>query len=332
MKGSTSRMQGKEASEQETRKCTAGIDVSKDWLDAHVLPSSQSLRVANRRDGICQLKRWLLKHKADLIAVEATGKWHRELCRSLRASHLAVAVIDPYRVRNFAKANRILAKTDRLDAKVLAMFAATMDPACRAPTPQTIEAMQELVTARASAVEEETSLKNQLGCAHTAFLKRQLARRIVQLKAHIKALEQQCLGQIRADASLARRYAILTSIPGFGTVVAITLIAFLNELGLLTNKQIGALAGVVPIADDSGERKGIRVIWGGRGIVRRMLYLAALSASRHNNDMKLFRQQLSAKGKSAKVCLIAMARKLVVLANTLITQNRNWQPSAPQYA
>ena len=325
-------MQGKEASEQETRNCTAGIDVSKNRLDAHILPSSDSLSVANTSSGIRQLKRWLLKQKVDLIAVEATGKWHRELCRSLRASGLAVAVIDPYRVRNYAKAERILAKTDRLDAKVLAMFAATMKPDCRAPTPEVIEDMQELVTARANAVEEETSLQNQLGSAKTHFLKRQLARRVAQLKAHIKDIEQACLKQIKSDDALARRFAILTSIPGFGTVVAITLIAFLNELGSLTNKQIGALAGVVPIADDSGERKGIRVVWGGRGIIRRMLYLAALSASRHNRDMKLFRQHLSAEGKAPKVCLIAIARKLVVLANTLITENRQWQPAAPQNA
>lgn len=325
-------MQGKEASEQETRNCTAGIDVSKNRLDAHVLPSSESLHVANTSAGIRQLKRWLLKLKVDLVAVEATGKWHREVCRSLRASGLAVAVIDPYRVRNFAKANRILAKTDRLDAKVLAMFAATMNPDCRAPAPEVIEDMQELVTARANAVEEETSLQNQLGSAQTSFLKRQLTRRIVQLKGHINDLEQKCLEQIKSDAALARRHTILTSIPGFGTVVAITLIAFLNELGSLTNKQIGALAGVVPVADDSGERKGYRVVWGGRGSIRRMLYLAALSASQHNRDMKLFRQHLEANGKSAKVCLIAVGRKLVALANTLITQDRIWQPIAPQNA
>jgi len=325
-------MQGKEASEQETRKCTAGIDVSKHWLDAHVLPAAQSLHVANTREGIRQLKRWLLKCKADLVAVEATGKWHRELCRSLRASHIAVAVIDPYRVRNYAKAERVLAKTDQLDAKVLAMFAAAMNPSCRPPAPQLIEDMQELVTARANAVEEETSLQNQLGSAKTGFLKRQLARRVAQLKAHIKDIERVCLEQIKSDHVLARRFTILTSIPGFGKVVAITLIAFLNELGSLTNKQIGALAGVVPIADDSGERKGYRVVWGGRGIIRRMLYLAALSASKHNRDMKLFRQHLSAEGKAPKVCLIAIARKLVVLANTLITENRQWQPAAPQNA
>ncbi len=321
-------MQGKEASEQETRKCTAGIDVSKNWLDAHVLPASQSLRVANTRDGIRQLKRWLLQRQPELVVVEATGKWHRELCRSLTASQIAVAVSDPYRVRMFAKAQGIFAKTDRLDAKVLAMFAAMMAPSCRALAPQALEAMQELVTARTSAVAEQIALKNQFSAATGTFLKRQLARRIVQLTAHIKALEHECLKQINADEALAGRYAILTSIPSFGAA----LIAFLSELGSLSNKQIGALAGLAPVADDSGEREGVRVIWGGRGQVRRTLYLAALSAVRYNNDMRAFHHRLAANGKSPKAILIAVARKLVLLANTLLAQNRTWQPKAPQNA
>ena len=148
-------MQGKEASEQETQeaqKCSAGIDVSKNWLDGHILPASKSLRVANTQEGIRQLKRWLLKHEVGLVAVEATGKWHRVLCRSLAASPIRVAVPDPYRVRMFAKAQGIFAKTDKLDARVLAMFAALMAPSCRAPAPQALEALQELVTARTSAV------------------------------------------------------------------------------------------------------------------------------------------------------------------------------------
>jgi transposase len=325
-------MQGKEASEQETQKCTAGIDVSKDWLDAHVLPSSESLRVANHREGIRQLKRWLLRRKVELIAVEATGKWHREVYRSLSASKLAVAVIDPYRVRMFAKAQGILAKTDRLDAKVLAMFAAMMSPSCRPPTPQALEAMQELVTARASAVDEAVALKNQLAAATVPFLKRQLDRRIKQLGTHIEALEKECIRQINADEGLARRFVVLTSIPGFGDVVAITLIACLAELGSLSHKQVGALGGLAPVADDSGQRQGNRVIWGGRAAVRRILYLAAVSARTCNADMKAFYQRLIANGKKPKAALIAVARKLLVLANILISQNRYWQPAAPQSA
>jgi transposase len=332
MKGSTSRMQGKEASEQETPKCTAGIDVSKSWLDAHVLPSTESLRVANTPDGIRQLKRWLLKRDVELVAVEATGKWHREVCRSLRASQIAIAVTDPYRVRMFAKAQGIFAKTDRLDAKVLAMFAALMSPSCRVPAPQALEAMQELVTARTSAVTEQTALKNQLSAATRAFLKRQLKTRIKQVAAHIKALEKECLKLIKADEGLARRFAILTSVPSFGDIVAITLIACMAELGSLSDKQIGALGGLAPVADDSGERQGARVVWGGRGAVRRILYLAALSAKSCNNDMRAFYSRLIANGKAPKAALVAVARKLLLLANVLIAEDRIWQPKAPQNA
>ncbi len=323
-------MQGKEASEQETLKCTAGIDVSKNWLDAHVLPASESLRVANNGEGIRRLKRWLMRHKVQLVAIEPTGKWHRELYRSLLASGLAVAVVNPYRVRSFAKAQGILAKTDRLDAKVLAMFAAMMAPVCRAAAPQALETMQELVVARANAVAERTALKNQLAAAGGRFLKRQLTRRIAQLAAHIEALETECLQQIKGNEDLARRFAVLTSIPGFGAVVATTLIACLAELGSLSSKQIGALGGLAPVADESGERRGARVVWGGRPIVRRFVYLAALSAKTCNSDMKNFYSRLLATGKAKKAALVAVARKLLVLANTLIAQDRLWQPTAPQ--
>jgi len=325
-------MQGKEASEQETPKCTAGIDVSKDWLDVDVLPAAESLRVANTKEGIRRLKRWLLRHEVELVAVEARGNWHRQVCRSLAASPIAVAITDPYRVRMFAKAQGILAKTDRLDAKVLAMFARMMAPPCRTPAGQVFEDMQELVTARAAAVAEEVALKNQLSAATGNFLKRQLARRIKQLAGHVKALEKECLSLIKADEALARRFAILTSIPGFGDVVAMTLIAKLSELGSLTTKQVAALGGLAPVADDSGMRRGIRVIWGGRTTVRTVLYLAALSAAKHNADLKLFYQRLTAIGKEPKAVLIAVARKLLVLANLLIAKDRLWQPEAPKYA
>jgi transposase len=325
-------MQGKEASEQETRNCIAGIDVSKDWLDAHIGPAFGSLRVANTTTGIRQLKRRLLCLRVRLVVVEATGRWHRQVARSLRASSIPVAVIDPYRVRMFAKAHGILAKTDRLDAKVLAMFGATMSPACRPPAPEALEAMQELVTARASAVDERVALQNQLAAAKESFLKKQLRRRIEQLSTHIEALEKECLRQIKADEALSRRYEILVSIPSFGNVVAMTLIVLLAELGSLNEKQIAALGGLAPVADDSGQRQGVRVIWGGRSAVRRVLYLAALSAKTCNKDMKTFYDRLIDNGKARKQALIAVARKLLLLANLLISQDRIWQATAPQNA
>ena len=180
-------MQGKEASEQETGKSNAGIDVSKSWLDVHVVPAGATLRVANTRDGIRKLKRWLTRFDLALLVIEATGKWHRDVRRSLHAAAIPVAVVDPFRVRMFAKACGILAKTDRLDARVLAQFAAVMAPAVRAPMPQAMEELAELVTARASAVAEETALKNQLSAAISPFLKRQLGRRLERIAKDIAA-------------------------------------------------------------------------------------------------------------------------------------------------
>lgn len=324
-------MQGKDASEQETKvKSTAGIDVSKDWLDLHVLPCGQSLRVANTRDGIRKLKRWLLRFDLALVAVEATGKWHRFVQRSLFASGLPVAVADPFRVRMFAKAQGIFAKTDRLDARVLAQFAAVMTPTVRPPSPEALEELQELVGARESAVEVQTALKNQLSVAKDGFLVRQLKRRIARMEKDVAAIEGEIRKRIKADPTFAKRYAILTSIPSFGFVVAVTLIARLAELGTCNARQIGMLAGLAPIADDSGKHQGVRVIWGGRPAVRRMLYLAALSAARSSPAMKAVYERLIDNGKSAKLALIAIARKLAVLANTLVTENRNWELYPPK--
>jgi transposase len=326
-------MQGKEASEQETKaKSNVGIDVSKCWLDVHVTPSSERRRFANDGAGIRGLKRWLLRHDIALVAIEATGKWHRPLHRSLVASAITVAVVDPYRVRKFAQAQGQFAKTDRLDARLLAAFATIMNPAERAPAPQAMVELAELVGARASAVEALTALKNQLGTAECGFLKRQLKRRIGRADNDIAALDTEILNRIEADDALARRYAILTSIPSVGFAVAATLIACLAEIGSATAKQIALLAGLAPIADQSGKRQGVRVIWGGRAAVRRVLYLAALSASRYNADMKTFYARLRAAGKAPKVALIAVARKLVILANTLIREDRTWQPAAVKYA
>ncbi len=326
-------MQGKEASEQETKvKSSVGIDISKCWLDVHVSPAEERLRVANSHVGIRQLKRWLLRHEIALVVIEATGKWHRHLHRSLVASAIPVAVADPYRVRRFAQAQGIFAKTDRLDARVLASFAAMMTPSVRAPAPQAVAELAELVGARASAVEAQAALKNQLGTAECKFLKQQIERRIGRASKDIATLDGEILKRIKADDGLARRYAILTSIPSFGFAVAATLIACLAEIGSATAKQIGMLAGLAPIADQSGERDRVRVIWGGRPAVRRVLYLAALSATRFNADMKAFYRRLTAAGKPPKVALIAVARKLAVLANTLISEDRTWEPRTPNYA
>ncbi len=325
-------MQGKEPSEQETRKCSAGIDVGKSWLDVHMLPSEDRKRFSNDAAGIRQLKRWLLLRKPTVVVIEATGKWHRAVHRSLAASQIAVAVTNPFRVRMFAMAQGAAAKTDRLDARVLALFAALMVPEVRVPAPQGIEELKEIVATRQNAVDEETALKNQLAAATVGCVIRQLTRRIAQLGKHIKSLEKECLKRIHTDAALARRFEILKSVPGCGEIVAMTLVACLDELGTLTAKQIARLTGLAPLADDSGQRHGVRVIAGGRGSVRRILYLAAVTAARVNPDLKTFYERLRTNGKEAKVALVAVARKLAIIANTLIVQDRLWQPHAPKPA
>ncbi len=323
-------MQGKEASEQATQaKSSVGIDVSKDRLEVHVVPSGRMLSVANSQQGIRQLKRWLGRLSLNLVVLEATGKWHRLVWRSLHASSIPVAMIDPFRARMFAKAEGTLAKTDQLDAAVLARFAAVMNPQVRPPPPQALEDLAELVAGRDAAVAQQTALSNQLKAATVGVLRRQLQTRIRQLDKDVAALEREIAARIKAEPGLERRYLILTSIPGVGKTVAATLIARLAELGSLTDKQIAMLAGLAPIADQSGRHDGRRVVFGGRGSVRRMLYLSAVSAIRCNPPMRVFYKRMRAAGKAAKLALIAVARKLALLANTLIANDRTWTPSPP---
>jgi transposase len=325
-------MQGKESSEQEANgKSYVGIDVCQSWLDIHILPGDIALRVPNTDQGHRQLKRRLKRDNVELITIEATGKWHRQLHRSLHAGDYRVAVVNPLRARLFAEAIGFLAKTDRLDARMLATFAMSLTPAVRPPAPESLNAIRELVQARSSAVDEQTALANQRAAAETTFLRRQLASRLARIAKDIVALDAEILKSIEADASLARRYAVLVSIPGFGPVTATTLLTCLAELGTCDHKQIASLAGLAPLADQSGQHDGRRTIYGGRAVVRRALYLAALSAARYNRDMKALYRRLTKVGKLKKVALIAVARKLVVLANALVQENRLWQVSAPSH-
>lgn len=323
-------MQGKVVSNQGTSdKSTAGIDVSKEWLDAHIKPCGKSLRVANDKVGIGKLKRLFISHNVGLVVVEATGKWHRLVRRSLFADGIPVAEVNPYRVRNFARATNILAKNDKLDAQALALFGVAMEPDVRPPPPEMMEMLAELVHGRLTAVKEQTSLKNQLSSATNKFFISQLKRRLTRIEQDIEALEKECLKHINADPALARRCVILTSIPGVGLATAITLIACLSELGSLNSKAITKLVGVAPLDDDSGKRQGRRTIWGGRSHVRSMAYMAAISASQFNPPLKAYYERLRANGKEFKRATIAVVRKLVILANLLVAENRTWQPQAP---
>lgn len=329
--GSKSRMQGKAAQKLRTdQQSDVGIDVCQSWLDIYVLPEAKELRVANNAEGIRKLKKWLKPFDIAMVAVEATGKWHRLVVRSLTASAIPVAVTDPYRVRCFAKAGGVAAKTDRLDARVLALYAKLMKPEIRTLTPETIENLRELVVARDHAVGAVTALKNQRHAACDKFLIGLIEKEIVRADKYVAKLDGEIIKRIKADPGLKRRYDIVTSVPGIGDVTAMTLIAYFDELGTCSPKQIASLAGLAPRANESGQSIGKREIGGGRAIVRKALYLSALTASRLIPSYKALSDRIKAKGSCAKVALIAVARKLAVVLNTLVAADRLWSETPPK--
>lgn len=262
--------------------------------------------------------------------MEATGKYHRAALRILHEAGLSVAIVNPLRARLFAEAIGVLGKTDALDARMLAMMGAMLEPTPTPPPPQALEALRELVNARNAATAERTALTNRLASAATTFLRTELRRRIAACNRHIERLDAEIERRITDHPATARRFAILLSIPGIGPVTAVALLTGLAELGTCTAKQAALLAGLAPIANDSGERNGPRSIRGGRMLVRNTVYMAALAASRYNPDLAVFAKRLRQAGKKPKVVPIAVTRKLVVLANTLLAQDRFWSPRLKQ--
>jgi len=318
-------MQGKVLLEaRSAQPVYVGGDVCKDHLDVYLHPLAHRCRVTNDRNGLRRLKRLLAEHDVKLIVMEATAKYHRLAHRSLSQSGLAVAIVNPLRARLFAEAIGTLAKTDRVDAKMLAILGEALGPQARPPAEEALEALQELVHARNTATAERTALANRLAASQVALLRKELRQRLKSLDGHIERLDAAIVARIAADPALARRYEILISIPGVGPGVAANLLVDLAELGSLDRHAIATLAGVAPFADDSGEATGQRHIKGGRASPRRALYWAALSAARHNPDLSAFYKRLVEAGKKPKVALTAVMRKLVVLANTLLKENRLW--------
>ena len=319
-------MQGKVSPEPNAEaRVYVGIDVCKAWLDVYLHPLGRKLRLSNDLSGFKRLKKALKPHGVALIVMEATGKYHRAAQRTLHAAGFAVAVVNPLRSRLFAEAMGALAKTDAVDARLLAILGESLEPKAVPPSSEAIEELQELVQARSAAVAEASALANRAGESRTKFLKTELARRLKSLERHIARLAKEILKRIKSDQGLARRYEILSSIPSFGPIVAATLVALMSELGLISNKAAALLAGLAPIACDSGQKTGARHIKGGRAHVRCALYMAAIAATRCNPDLAAFYKRLRDAGKKPKVALTAVMRKLILLANTLIRQDRLWE-------
>lgn len=304
-----------------------GIDVSKSWLDVAMRPINKVFRVANNKKGFKALLKHLAGVSTALVVVEATGKYSNGVHRFLSEHGIGVAVINPYRSRKFADMLGRLAKTDVIDANLLAQFAEMVRPQAREPASKSLEELKELMRARDAAIADRTALKNRLKTAESRRLMSELERQLKACVRHVERLETAIQNVIKEDRDLTLRFKICQSVPGVGPTVAAGLIAYMPELGKLTAKQAAALSGTAPMNWDSGEMRGSRRIQGGRAALRRLLYMSAIVASTRGpaTHLQATYRHLIANGKPAKVALVAVMRKLVILANTLIAEKRNWQ-------
>lgn len=322
-------MQAKVSPERSATRFYVGIDVCKDRLDVYIHPVGQKLQVSNDARGLKKLKRALAAYPNARVIMEATGKFHRAAHRGLHDDGFAVVIVNPLRARLFAEALGALAKTDGIDSKILAILGESLEPSAVPPPSLAVEELQELVRCREAAVDARTALCNQLGATRAASAKVEIKSQIRAAETAIENLTAKIERQIKSDPVLARRWEVITSIPGLGPVTAAALVAGLIEIGRLSAKQVAMLVGVAPIAKDSGQSNGERHIRGGRPNLRRALYMAAVTAARCNPDLKTFYERLIRQGKKTKVALTAVLRKLVVLANALVAQDRLWQTNAP---
>jgi transposase len=306
-------------------KIFVGIDVSKDRLDVHVQPSGQSFDLTRDEAGIGQLIERLQGLHPALIVLEATGGLQIKAAGALAAAGLPVAVVNPRQVRDFARATGQLAKTDRLDARVIALFAEKVEPPSRPLPDEAAQLLRALIGRRRELVELRVAERNRLRQTSVAWLRRDLERAIADITKRIEAIEVEIETHVKGSPIWHVQEDLLRSVPGIGKTVSRTLIAELPELGKLTRRQIAALVGVAPFARDSGLFRGRRMVAGGRSTVRAVLYMATITASRCNPAVAVMYQRLIAAGKPAKVALTACMRKLLVILNAIARDRRPWQ-------
>ena len=302
-----------------------GIDVSKDRLDVHIRPSGEAFAVARNGDDLERLAHRLRARRPELVVLEATGGFEITVAAALAGAGLPLAVINPAQIRAFAKATGRLAKTDRLDAELIARFAEQVRPTPRPVADAQARALAELVTRRRQLVEMIGMESNRRRQARSPKVLRGIERTLAALQTALAELDQEIDGQIRASPAWRAAEDLLTSVPGIGRITARTLIAELPELGRIDRRGIAALVGVAPINHDSGSWRGHRAIAGGRADVRHVLYMAALTAVRWNPAIRALYTRLRDRGRPAKAALVAAMRKLLTILNAILRDRRPWQ-------
>jgi transposase len=303
-----------------------GIDVSKAHLDLACRPGAAS-REPNTAEGIAAVVALLAQLRPALVVLEATGGLELPLVVALAAAALPVAVVNPRQVRDFAKATGTLAKTDALDARVLAHFGEALRPEPRPLPNDAARDLEALLTRRRQLVALRVAEQGRLRSARGEVVRRDLESHIADLGRRLEAVDQELGRLIQASELWREKEQLLRSVPGIGPVVSRTLVAALPELGSLDGKRIAALVGLAPRARDSGTMRGRRMIGGGRSAVRTALYMAAVTAIVRCPSVRAFYQRLCAAGKAKKVALVAAARKLLTIANALIRTNRAYDPA-----
>jgi transposase len=302
-----------------------GIDVSKERLDVHVRPSGEVFAVARDGEGLSALVERLRALSPALIVSEATGGFEQVLAGALGSAGLPVVVVNPRQIRDFARALGRLAKTDRLDAEVIALFAERVQPELRPLPNEQARLLGELVGRRRQVIEMIVAEGNRARQLESRRLKKRIERHRAVLQEELSEIEHELDDTIRGTPIWRESEDLLKSAPGVGNILARTLIADLPELGTLDRKKIAALAGVAPFNRDSGTLRGRRTIWGGRAAIRTTLYMAALAATRHNPVIASFYRRLLAAGKPKKLALTACMRKLLTILNAMLRDGKPWQ-------
>lgn len=304
-----------------------GLDVAKERLDVHLRPHGETFAVAQDEPGLTALVDRLRRLAPTLIALEATGGYEATVAATLASAGLPVAVVNPRQIRDFARATGLLAKTDTLDARVIAHFAEAVRPVARPLPDAQLQHLDELVTRRRQLLDMLGAETNRRRLTRTPAVQRRLEAHISWLQRALRDLETDLHDTIRSSPVWRETDNLLTSVPGVGPITAFTLIAELPELGRLDRRQIAALVGLAPFNRDSGTLRGRRRIRGGRASVRRALYMATVTATRHNPIIASFYRRLRATGHPGKVALTAAMRKLLTILNAILRDHRPWQPA-----
>jgi transposase len=307
-------------------KTFVGIDVAKAHVDVYDTITETHRRFENQSEGVIQCMDYLVILDPELIVLESTGGYETSLAVALQSARLPVAVVNPRRVRDFGRAAGRLAKTDRIDAMLLANYAATMKPPERPMRDRKSRLMKALVARRHQLLKMRTAENNRREHSHDKNIARSITVVIKMFDRELKKIEQQLQTLVSASKELNQRVNALKSVPGIGVITATMLVTEVPELGQLNRRQIAALIGVAPINRDSGSFRGKRMTGGGRRHVRSCLFMPTLVACHHNPMMKAFYQRLLEQGKSKMTALVAAMRKMLTIINTILTKNENWNP------